>query len=101
MPEPSADTKWKVAFTKPQDINLVGGWNTKLLVKRKDNLPYVVDLAVEMPDVSLNIFIRRSILTLALLLLVTVPREGLSQQSLLSQKGVLPGHNRGCFDWRK
>ncbi|KAI0788916.1 Nrap protein [Irpex lacteus] len=50
MPEPSEDTKWKVAFAKPQEISLVGGWNTKLLVKRKDGLPWVVDLAVEMPD---------------------------------------------------
>ncbi|KAI0084988.1 Nrap protein [Irpex rosettiformis] len=49
-PEPPEDTKWKVAFAKPQDISLVGGWNTKLLVKRKDGLPYVIDLAVEMPD---------------------------------------------------
>ena len=55
MPEPSEDTKWKVAFSKPQEISLVGGWNTKSLVKRKDNLPYVVDLAVEMPDVSFTL----------------------------------------------
>jgi hypothetical protein len=50
-PSPSEDSNWKVSFQKPQSISLVGAWITKLLVKKKDDLPYVIDLAVEMPDV--------------------------------------------------
>ena len=54
-PAPSEDTNWKVAFDKPQDVSLVGNWITRLAVKRKDNLPYGIDVAVEMPDVSCHL----------------------------------------------
>lgn len=53
-PAPSEDSNWKVSFQTPQSINLVGGWIAKLLVKKKDGLPHVIDLAVEMPDVRFS-----------------------------------------------
>jgi U3 small nucleolar RNA-associated protein 22 len=52
LPLPTEDTKWKVAFEKPSDITLVGSWANKVSVKAKDDVPYGVDLAVEMPSVS-------------------------------------------------
>ncbi|KAI0792762.1 Nrap protein [Abortiporus biennis] len=50
LPMPTEDTNWKVAFEKPNDIQLVGSWPNKLSVKGKDGERYGVDVAVEMPD---------------------------------------------------
>lgn len=54
MPAPTEDTNWKVAFEKPEDITVVGSWLPKLTVKAQDKKPYRVDLAVEMPSVSVK-----------------------------------------------
>jgi hypothetical protein len=53
-PLPSEDTKWTVAYSTPSDINLVGSWATQTAVKGKDGTKFGVDLAVEMPAVSLS-----------------------------------------------
>ena len=50
LPLPTEDTNWKVSFDKPSDITLVGSWANKTSVKSKDNKPFGVDLAVEMPE---------------------------------------------------
>lgn len=52
LPLPTEDTKWKVGFEKPSDITLVGSWANKVSVKANDHIPFGVDLAVEMPNVS-------------------------------------------------
>ena len=50
-PAPPEDTKWTVAFEPPTDIKLVGSWANKVSVKHRDNEPFGVDLAIELPDV--------------------------------------------------
>lgn len=54
LPLPTEETNWKVGYSPPSDITLVGSWANKISVKQKDRLKYGVDLAVEMPDVSLS-----------------------------------------------
>jgi U3 small nucleolar RNA-associated protein 22 len=54
LPLPSEETNWKVSFEPPSDITLVGSWPNKLSVKAKDGHPFGVDLAVEMPNVSVD-----------------------------------------------
>lgn len=85
-PPPTEDTNWKVAFDTPQEVSLVGTWNTKLAVKRKDGLPYVVDVAVQMPDVSQGTICEHQS-TLSIVFstheLEPFSRKGLSQQSFL------------------
>ncbi|KAF5391146.1 hypothetical protein D9757_003000 [Collybiopsis confluens] len=49
-PLPTEETNWKVAFTKPSDITLVGSWANKACVKGRDGFKYGIDLAVEMPS---------------------------------------------------
>ncbi|KAJ7510322.1 Nrap protein [Mycena galericulata] len=49
LPQPTEDTKWKVAFETPSDITLVGSWPNKISVKGKDGSKFGIDLAVEMP----------------------------------------------------
>ena len=51
-PLPTEETNWKVAFQPPSDITLVGSWANKLSVKPKDDERYTVDIAVQMPNVS-------------------------------------------------
>jgi len=53
LPFPTEETNWKVGYESPSDIFLVGSWPNKMSVKPKDGLRYGVDLAVEMPDVSI------------------------------------------------
>jgi hypothetical protein len=53
LPTPTEDANWKVAFEKPVDITIVGSWINNVAVKRKDDEPWVVDVAVEMPPASL------------------------------------------------
>jgi U3 small nucleolar RNA-associated protein 22 len=62
-PLPSEDTKWTVAYSPPSDINLVGSWATQTAVKGKDGTKFGVDLAVEMPAVSLHYFLHFRSLT--------------------------------------
>ncbi|KAI0317967.1 Nrap protein [Amylostereum chailletii] len=50
LPRPTDDSNWKVAFEKPSDITLVGSWANKVSVKAKDDEPWWVDVAVEMPS---------------------------------------------------
>ena len=52
LPLPQPEVKWKVAFASPADITLVGSWPLNRAVKAVDGLPFGVDLAVEMPNVS-------------------------------------------------
>ena len=51
-PLPTEETNWKVAFRSPTNITLVGSWANKLSVKPKDDERYTVDIAVQMPNVS-------------------------------------------------
>ena len=53
-PQPSEDVAWKVGFSTPSDILLVGSWATKSGAKRPGSLAWVVDISVEMPAVSRN-----------------------------------------------
>lgn len=53
LPLPTEDAKWKVLFEKPTDVTLVGSWVNKTSVKCKDGGHFGVDLAVEMPQVSI------------------------------------------------
>jgi U3 small nucleolar RNA-associated protein 22 len=53
LPLPTEDTNWKVSFEKPTDITLVGSWANKVSVKGKDGGRFGVDLAVEMPEVTI------------------------------------------------
>ncbi|KAI0300071.1 Nrap protein [Multifurca ochricompacta] len=50
LPVPTEDANWKVAFEKPANITVVGSWINNVSVKSKDDQPWVVDLAVEMPS---------------------------------------------------
>ncbi|KAJ4474430.1 Nrap protein [Lentinula aciculospora] len=49
-PPPTEDTQWKVAFSGPTDITLVGSWANETSVKAQGESSYGVDLAVEMPS---------------------------------------------------
>ena len=91
LPLPTEDTKWKVAFEKPSDITLVGSWANKVSVKAKDHIPFGVDLAVEMPSVSLSPSppIRRSECTS----IGTLSREGLPQRPFLPKTSILSCDN--------
>ena len=53
LPTPTEDANWKVAFEKPANITIVGSWINNVAVKRKDDEPWVVDVAVEMPPARL------------------------------------------------
>ena len=53
LPLPTEDTNWKVSFEKPTDVTLVGSWANKVSVKGKDGGKFGVDLAVEMPEVTI------------------------------------------------
>jgi U3 small nucleolar RNA-associated protein 22 len=53
IPLPTEDTNWKVSFEKPTDVTLVGSWANKVSVKGKDGGKFGVDLAVEMPEVTI------------------------------------------------
>ena len=92
MPLPTEETNWKVAFQPPSNITLVGSWANKLSVKPKDGEKYTVDLAVQMPNVSVLISgIFHQLHTFA----GTISREGLSERQILPQAGLLPFRHRG------
>ena len=55
LPLPAESTNWKVAFERPSDITLIGSWANELAVKGKDGSKFGVDLAIEMPQVSMDI----------------------------------------------
>lgn len=50
-PLPAETTNWKVAFAAPAEITLVGSWATETAVKGRDDAPFGVDIALEMPSV--------------------------------------------------
>jgi U3 small nucleolar RNA-associated protein 22 len=54
QPPPTEDANWKVAFEKPVNISIVGGWINNVAVKRADEEPWVIDVAVEMPSACLS-----------------------------------------------
>lgn len=54
QPPPTEDANWKVAFEKPVNISIVGGWINNVAVKRADEEPWVIDMAVEMPSARLS-----------------------------------------------
>ena len=54
LPAPTEDANWKVAFEKPVNISIVGSWINNVAVKRTDEEPWVVDVAVEMPSARLS-----------------------------------------------
>jgi hypothetical protein len=93
LPLPTEETNWKVAFEPPSDINLVGSWANKVSVKPKDGNKFGVDLAVEMPNVSVL-----SIKFVVILMSVeeSVPGKRLPQWSFLPQTSLLSGHYRCC-----
>lgn len=51
-PPPTEETNWKVAFSKPTDIKVVGSWANKVSVPAKDGEGFSVDLALQMPSVG-------------------------------------------------
>jgi U3 small nucleolar RNA-associated protein 22 len=53
LPVPTEDANWKVAFEKPANIAIVGSWINNVAVKGPDDEPWVIDVAVEMPQASL------------------------------------------------
>jgi hypothetical protein len=55
QPPPTEDANWKVAFEKPVNISIVGGWINNVAVKRADEEPWVIDVAVEMPSARLSL----------------------------------------------
>jgi len=95
LPLPTEETNWKVSFQPPSDITLVGSWANKVSVKAKDGQKFGVDLALEMPNVSMSAPFAEVHSTQTPLGLV--PREGLSQWSLFSQKVVLSCCHRLCY----
>lgn len=56
LPHPIEDTKWVYSFEAPSDITLVGSWANKAGVKSKHGHGWTVDVALEMPQVSLARF---------------------------------------------
>jgi U3 small nucleolar RNA-associated protein 22 len=54
QPSPTEDANWKVAFEKPVNISIVGGWINNVAVKRTDEEPWVIDVAVEIPSARLS-----------------------------------------------
>ena len=81
LPLPTEDTSWTVAFEKPTDITLVGSWANHVSVKSKDNRPFGVDLAVEMPDVRSSVHLLHQFTYWKT---GPVSRKGLSQQQIFS-----------------
>jgi U3 small nucleolar RNA-associated protein 22 len=55
LPAPTEDANWKVAFEKPTNISIVGSWINNVAVKRTDEEPWVIDVAVEMPSARLSL----------------------------------------------
>jgi len=55
LPVPTEGANWKVAFEKPVNIAIVGSWINDVAVKRTDDEPWVIDVAVEMPPVRLSL----------------------------------------------
>ncbi|KAJ3746993.1 Nrap protein-domain-containing protein [Lentinula raphanica] len=47
---PTEETQWKVAFSRPSDITLVGSWANNTAVKGQGKSRFGVELAVEMPS---------------------------------------------------
>ncbi|KAI9456746.1 Nrap protein [Russula earlei] len=54
LPAPTEDANWKVSFEKPENIAIVGSWINNVAVKRSDDEPWVIDVAVEMPPASVR-----------------------------------------------
>ncbi|KAI6169695.1 Nrap protein [Pisolithus thermaeus] len=50
LPHPTEEAKWKVGFEPPSDVNIVGSWANQICVKRKEGVPFTVDVTIEMPD---------------------------------------------------
>ncbi|KAG8881364.1 hypothetical protein FRB97_009629 [Tulasnella sp. 331] len=48
-PPPTEETNWKVGFSKPTDIKVVGSWANKVSVPAIDGRGLDIDLALEMP----------------------------------------------------
>ena len=61
LPSPTEDANWKVAFEKPLNISIVGSWINDVAVKRTDDEPWVIDVAVEMPPARLFLTRRLSV----------------------------------------
>ena len=55
-PLPSEDSQWTVSFERPSNIQLVGSWANNVSVRGNDGTGFSIDLAVEMPTVS--VFVR-------------------------------------------
>ena len=93
LPTPTEDVNWKVAFEKPVNIAIVGSWINNLAVKRKDDEPWVVDVAVEMPSVSISI---SGVVYIMPIFLATglVSGKRLHEWSIFPQTGLLPRCNR-------
>jgi hypothetical protein len=87
LPLPTEATNWKVAFAPPSEITLVGSWATDTAIRGRDGAPFGVDIAVEMPAVcALIVYI---ITLYSCSVLVPLPRERLSQWSLLPEARIL------------
>jgi U3 small nucleolar RNA-associated protein 22 len=60
-PIPTESTNWKVAFAPPTDVTIVGSWATETRVKGQDEARFGIDLALEMPEVSLTQVVNQNV----------------------------------------
>ena len=91
-PRPTKDAQYKLVYSKPKSINVIGGYPLKVATRTGEEL--VMDLLVTMPEVKLYILI----LTRRLTFVDSLPRKGLSQLQILPQKSVL---YRLCSSWNQ
>jgi len=91
-PLPTEETNWKVAFQPPANVTVVGSWANKLSVKPKDGERYTVDLALQMPNVSVSISVAFCQYNASA---GAIPRKGLPERQVLPQAGILPFRRRG------
>jgi U3 small nucleolar RNA-associated protein 22 len=77
LPVPTEDANWKVAFEKPANIAIVGSWINNISVKRTDDEPWVIDVAVEMPPARISS--ERASLLLIICATELVPGKGLHE----------------------
>ncbi|KAI0292587.1 Nrap protein [Russula brevipes] len=118
LPSPAEDANWKVAFEKPANIAIVGSWINSVAVKRTDDEPWVVDVAVEMPSslfqekdyMNSRFFHKRAFYLAVIAKCVCDPASGLSVDAFYESKGgdprlttliLRPKHDNTPMDFSK
>lgn len=82
QPGPPSDAQYKFAYKKPTAMHLIGSYALKAVSRSRQQ--FNVDVAVEMPSVSANInLIYHMHATYLPMFVVTIPREGLHESSIL------------------